>query len=281
MSSGSEPFGSRAAYIPFWQMMQLFRDFFPSREEGALVGGGAYYLPPDMTETHRQLALSILRTAGEHEKPGEQLRLELRLSSVPEVLLDGALTGGNGKERANFRVERISKSSGRGRYAVYTDGEHPKAVVSAEFRYFAPGFKAARRLEEGTELDSTMVYSSAVEVSRRSHSGRGEAGGWSSRSGSGGFSLEGLRAGYRYTLLEDVRQGEELDESILEVRAPVEGGERVQCLFRRGQLSLRIEGRALSSGALGENVRVRLSSGKLREMRVIGRGKVESEGTRG
>lgn len=278
LSSGGEPFGPDPAYIPFWQMMQLFRNFFPTREEGALVGGGAYYLPPEMTETRKHLALSILRKAREENDIGEQLRLELRLSDIPNVLIDGAIDG----NQESLRVERISRNAGGGRFAVYTNGGHPKAVVSAEFRYYAPGYRAAREIEEGTELDSSMIYGSAVEIplSSLSRNGDGQRR-RDRRNPSGGFSLEGLKDGYRYTLREHVRQGEELEGSLLDVKAPVEGGERVECFFRRGQLRLKIEGRALSSGAIGDTVRVRLSSGKLREMRVLGRGKVEYEGARG
>lgn len=273
----SEIFGDRPAYIPFWQLSDLLKNRYSTRfygregrKERALVGGGAIYLPPELGRVEQEVARLVLEDLTRNRKVyQESLRVELNFLSLPEQLIEPHLNDG-------LNVEQISRKKSSVRYALHNSRGETVAVIKAEIRNFIPGFSAVVPMDAGERLEMSSLRRTAVPLERDTgFNGTGER--------KKGLSEAALASGYRYTLNKDVEAGEIIGAGAWEVRAPVERGDELSCVFERGNISLRMSGKALSRGGNGELVKVRLATGEIRKMRVESRGTVSSfeEGTEG
>ena len=73
----------------------------------------------------------------------------------------------------------------------------------------------------------------------------------------------------------NVRAGREIDQSLLEMPFLVKRGEKVNILFSSGKLTLRMTGKALESGKLGDTIEIlNETSGKKITVKVTGDGEV-------
>ncbi|MFP4178978.1 MAG: flagella basal body P-ring formation protein FlgA [Spirochaetaceae bacterium] len=272
----AQPFGSKPAFIPFWQLSAVIKEKMRT-EEKAIVGKGSFYLPSKLNRVEKSVSTALLKEITERENI-DDTRVELDLSSVPTDRIQSRMDG----EAGPLRAELITDSGGSFRFALYAEnGEaSPVAVVQAGVRRYAKGYSAVASMRKGDAVTAENLEPAPVPISRTGTGGFG-----SSSSGDNDYrgnkgksvSLGGLDSGYEYTLKRDVKAGEIIEPSILKKTPPVERGDQLICRFEKGSLLLTLEGRALSSGGLGDMVRVRLSTGKYRELEITGKREVRNK----
>ncbi|MFO7849998.1 MAG: flagellar basal body P-ring formation chaperone FlgA [Spirochaetia bacterium] len=273
-----QPFGKRPAFIPFWQMSSLIKEEIRTKER-AIVGGGSFYLPQGLSREEKGVSIALLKEIIESENI-EDYRVELELSSVPaqrirsrtensidSLRAEQVSDSGSSLRFALYPAKKITGEKSRGFEEVREEEEGPIAVVQAEVHRYTQGFSAGESMRRGDTVKPSALEPSPVPITkaelRRSRD----------RDKKEVFS-EGFDSGYEYTLKRDVEAGDIIKSSNIKTTAPVERGDRVACRFEKGSLVLTIEGRAASSGGNGDLVRVRLSTGKVREFRVVGKGEV-------
>ncbi|MFP4618681.1 MAG: hypothetical protein ACLFMZ_07530, partial [Spirochaetaceae bacterium] len=129
----AQPFGSKPAFIPFWQLSAVIKEKMRT-EEKAIVGKGSFYLPSKLNRVEKSVSTALLKEITERENI-DDTRVELDLSSVPTDRIQSRMDG----EAGPLRAELITDSGGSFRFALYAEnGEaSPVAVVQAGVRRYA------------------------------------------------------------------------------------------------------------------------------------------------
>ena len=289
----SSPFGTKASYIPFWQLAQLYRETeneFAGRpqssaergipfsaaagltqgegtnigghsdretyQNSALIGKGSIYLPAGYSPQERSVSRLILEDLRNRNVYPETFRLEIDIQAIPGRRFEG-------RDLDAMSVKEIGKNGRSVRYGIFFPSqEFPAAVISAGISCYVPAYRVSRQIEEGRPLEPDDLRLTGV---LREDAGRN-------------LLDPKFTSGYRYETRRRVDAGEALRAALVREIAPVGRGENVTCLFRRGSVRLEVKGRSLSEGGVGDIVRVRLSTGKIIESTVVDRAVVEAGG---
>jgi flagella basal body P-ring formation protein FlgA len=274
-------FGTRAGLIPLREIRRALGS--ETVQAPVLVGRRLHYIPPGMEQPQRLLARAVL-TALDSTGGGRRLEIvpvrvpaaveEYLRSSGRELAAPVSSPDGAGEPAVQAEpAERvdIEEAFGTGNGAGRGGRERGREMEAAYGRSI-PAPEGERRFilrAEGRILGVCTVrvipYLTVVTAPQRMGRGKVIEVGELPRSSVAVSELENRAARYplsgRFRLERGVEQGEVLSTGVLSAEPAVKAASEVTVIMSRGSIQLRVDGRALEKGGVGDSVDVRLATG--------------------
>lgn len=261
-------FGERAALIPLWEIRSVLSK--SERRVPVLVGRRLRYIPADATHDERLLLRGILEALERRGSPEERTEVEIeRIPSGVEAYFrssttqETAVQGGTLQAEASFSpgggAESADGSGTQRRRFVLRSGGEVLGVCPVTVYPYRTVAAAKRSLEAGEVVQLGQlprVSAAAAELEKPA----------------GEYPLRG-----RYRVNRSIPATRPLEASMLTAEPAVKASSQVRVTLRGNGIELRVGGRALRSGEVGETVPVRLATGARLDARVTSRGTLEIE----
>jgi flagella basal body P-ring formation protein FlgA len=265
-----ELFGERPAVIPLWQLRRLLGA--PEAAAIAIVGNRVGYIPAGTGAAERRLLRAAMRQfgVGGAERPrsperARQRRVELTAGRIPAAVRAFYRERKAAEEAGSWHAlagrspgpgSRLHAEERERRYALRAEGRII-GVCTVTVHPFRTVAVAQRPLEAGEVIKLDTQPRRAIEPAGLP-------------AGGPEYPLQG-----RYRLRRAVPAGTPLGSAVLDREPAVRASARVEVVLREGGIVLRVPGRALASGGLGQQIPVRLATGGRVEARITGNGLLE------
>jgi flagella basal body P-ring formation protein FlgA len=248
-------FGERAALIPLWEIRAALSG--SGHRAPVLVGRQIHYLPPEKSGAERKLLRKMLTELG--RTTGGQ-RVEIELGRVPAGIARELKGDGPFQVDLSISSELLRGSGGTlERRCIVRSGGRVLGVCPVTIHPFRTAAAAPSRLERGRIVELSDFPRRSVPARELPVS-------------AGSYPLSG-----RYRVERSVRAGELISGGAVSPEPAVRASSQVRVLLRSGGIELRVDGRALASGEVGETIAVRLATGARLDARITGRGTLEIE----